>query len=360
MHNVPDAKLEVILAGSELVDKGLVARTWGNVSCRVDEQTFVITPSGIGYERLVPEFIVPVNIKTKNHEGDVRPSSEKGIHAAVYAANPDVNFIIHTHQTYATCISVAGFNDLAPTEAEQTALGGPLCLAAYAMPGTDKLKNNVVAVLNEDYAPILMERHGALIMGKDRAEAFDKSVIAEEVCRRAMHDIEYKADKPLAVAVNDAVGTNTPDRKTEADSPGYSGDPAAEEYCKAIFDAYHEITHIAYFSSPSVLASMSAAGSAVPAILDDYAQMVGIDAKVARKPKETAKKRKGRNAVFIKGLGVLCCAGSPSDCDALMMLVEKNAMAYRLAQYHGKVKPISYIERRLMRHIYVTKYSKKK
>jgi L-fuculose-phosphate aldolase len=360
MTDVQEAKLEVIRAGAELVEKGLVARTWGNVSCRVDDHTFVITPSGIAYERLVPEYIVPVDIKTKNHEGDVKPSSEKGIHSAVYAANPDVNFIIHTHQTYATCISVAGFNDLAPTGEEQATLGGPLRLAAYAMPGTDKLKNNVVAVLKEDYAPILMERHGALIMGKDRAAAFNKSVIAEEVCRRAMHDIEYNADKPLAVAVNNSAGTNTPDRKTEDESPGYSGDPAAEEHCKAIFDAYPEITHIAYFTSPSVLASMAAAGSAVPAILDDYAQMVGIDAKVARKPRETAKKLKGRNAVFIKGLGVLCCAGNPSDCDALMRLVEKNAMAYRLAQYHGKAKPISYVERRLMRHIYVTKYSKKK
>jgi L-fuculose-phosphate aldolase len=355
MNDVIEAKLEVIRAGAELTEKGLVARTWGNVSCRVDDRTFVITPSGIGYERLIPEYIVPVDIKTKAHEGDIAPSSEKGIHAAVFAANPDVNFIIHTHQTYATCISVAGFKDLAPTEAELEILGGSLRLAAYGMPGTGKLKNAVAAELTPGHAPILMERHGALIMGKDRDDAFRKAITAEEVCKRAMQGIAYEADKPLAVAT----------RQSTAESPetielSYSGEPAAESFCSAIFSAWPEITNIVYFNSSSVQTSMAKAGHAVPAILDDYAQMIGIDSKIARSPGSAASKLKGRNAVFVKGIGVLCCAGSESDCTAIMTLAEKNAMAFVLAANCGKVKPLSYIDRRLMRHIYVTKYSKKK
>jgi L-fuculose-phosphate aldolase len=105
---VNEAKSEVLKACEELVARGLVARTWGNVSCRVDETCFVVTPSGVGYERLEPGCIVEVDINTLAHKGDIKPSSEKGIHADAYRVNAATNFVIHTHQTYATCLSVAG------------------------------------------------------------------------------------------------------------------------------------------------------------------------------------------------------------------------------------------------------------
>ena len=41
-----EAKETVVLAGKKLVESGLIARTWGNVSCRISDSHFVITPSG--------------------------------------------------------------------------------------------------------------------------------------------------------------------------------------------------------------------------------------------------------------------------------------------------------------------------
>jgi hypothetical protein len=178
-----------------------------------------------------------------------------------------------------------------------------------------------------------------------------------------MQGITYEADKPLAVAVRHNMPpspADLPPSPNETIELSYSGEPAAESYCAAIFSAWPKITNIAYYNSPSVMSAMAEAGHAVPAVLDDYAQMIGVNAKIARSPKSAAGKLKGRNAVFIKGVGVLCCAGSESDCSAIMTLAEKNAMAYVLADRYGKVTPISYIDRRIMRHIYVTKYSKKK
>ena len=57
-----EIKKEIIDAGLELLEKGLIVRTWGNISCRVDKKHFLITPSGIKYEDLTPEKIVLVNI----------------------------------------------------------------------------------------------------------------------------------------------------------------------------------------------------------------------------------------------------------------------------------------------------------
>lgn len=75
--DILQAKKEVIAAGLRLVEKGLIARTWGNVSCRVDENSFVITPSGKPYEGLTPDDIVEVKIDTLSYEGNVKPSSER-------------------------------------------------------------------------------------------------------------------------------------------------------------------------------------------------------------------------------------------------------------------------------------------
>ena len=52
----------VIEAGLRLLEEGLIARTWGNISARISEDQFIITPSGLAYETLEPEQLVKVNI----------------------------------------------------------------------------------------------------------------------------------------------------------------------------------------------------------------------------------------------------------------------------------------------------------
>jgi len=83
----------VLAAGIQLLDRGLIARTWGNISARLSESEFLITPSGRAYETLTPEELVAVKIADCSWEGDVKPSSEKGVHAALYALRPEVDFI---------------------------------------------------------------------------------------------------------------------------------------------------------------------------------------------------------------------------------------------------------------------------
>ena len=79
--DILEAKELVIRAGKELLQAGIIVRTWGNISCRISDTQFVITPSGLAYEDLTPDQIVLVNIADCSYDGDVKPSSEKGIHA---------------------------------------------------------------------------------------------------------------------------------------------------------------------------------------------------------------------------------------------------------------------------------------
>ncbi|MBR2893750.1 MAG: class II aldolase/adducin family protein, partial [Clostridia bacterium] len=106
--DILEAKEIVIKAGHELLKAGLIVRTWGNISCRIDDKSFVITPSGKAYDTLTPDDIVLVNIADLSYDGDVKPSSEKGIHASCYELRPDMNFVIHTHQKNASVVSTLG------------------------------------------------------------------------------------------------------------------------------------------------------------------------------------------------------------------------------------------------------------
>ena len=80
--------------GKKLQQAGLVARTWGNISCRIDENHFVITPSGLDYETMTAGDLVLMDIRNGVCCGTHKPSSEKGVHLAAYQTFPEVGYVI--------------------------------------------------------------------------------------------------------------------------------------------------------------------------------------------------------------------------------------------------------------------------
>ena len=139
--NLTEARNQVIDMGIKLLQTGLIARTWGNVSSRVDKNHFVITPSGRDYTGLTPEEIVITNISDGRSWGDVHPSSEKGVHLAGYRYFKDVNFIIHTHQPEASVLSALEMD--MDANIAGSFLRGCIPCAEYGFPGTDELRDAV-------------------------------------------------------------------------------------------------------------------------------------------------------------------------------------------------------------------------
>lgn len=175
-----EARALVIEAGHKLLETELIARTWGNISCRISETEFIITPSGRAYDNLRPEELVKCKIADCSYEGDIKPSSEKGIHADGYRLRPDCNFIIHTHQFYATIVGVTGDDIQNPF----------VPCASYGIPSTGKLRRAVAKAVeaNPDSKAVLMTRHGAMCMGADYEEAFKVAFDLEEVCKRTYEE----------------------------------------------------------------------------------------------------------------------------------------------------------------------------
>ena len=90
-------------ANRELVERGLVVSTFGNVSAMDRVLGLIaIKPSGVAYDKLSPQNMVLLDAEGKKVEGDLNPSSDTKTHVRLYQAFPDIGGVVHTHSVYAT------------------------------------------------------------------------------------------------------------------------------------------------------------------------------------------------------------------------------------------------------------------
>lgn len=172
----------IIEGGLRLVKEGLVARTWGNISIRVDDTYMLITPSGRTYEDLTPEDIVLVNYHTSEYEGSIKPSSEKELHCEIYRTRKKINAVIHTHQMNASTVAAA-HREVPPILDDMAQIIGPTVrVADYALPSTKKITKKTVRALKGRNAA-LMANHGAVCVGRDLDETFVVCQVLEKACK---------------------------------------------------------------------------------------------------------------------------------------------------------------------------------
>lgn len=182
MENLEDIKQKILEGGQRLLKEGLVARTWGNISIRVDDTHMLITPSGRAYETLTGEDLVLVNYVTCKYTGSVKPSSEKGLHCEIYRTRKEISAIIHTHQMNASTVAAA-HREVPPILDDMTQIIGPTVrVAAYALPSTKKITKKTVKALKGRNAA-LMANHGAVCVGRDLDEAFVVCQVLEKACK---------------------------------------------------------------------------------------------------------------------------------------------------------------------------------
>ena len=105
-------KEQVCNANLELVKRGVVIYTWGNVSGIDREKSLVvIKPSGVDYDGMSPDDMVVVNLNTGDVvEGNYKPSSDTPTHLEIYKAFPEIGGISHTHSVNAVAFAQAGID----------------------------------------------------------------------------------------------------------------------------------------------------------------------------------------------------------------------------------------------------------
>ena len=99
-------RCELIECARAMEHYGLVMLSGGNVSLRMKDGTFLVTPSAMAYDSMIPEDIVLVNGKGETIEGKRRPTSDLEAILYIFEKMPDVNVVLHTHQPKAVAVSL--------------------------------------------------------------------------------------------------------------------------------------------------------------------------------------------------------------------------------------------------------------
>ncbi|MHB0877675.1 MAG: class II aldolase/adducin family protein [Anaerolineae bacterium] len=180
-----DLRGQVLATARAMLQAGLTVGNSGNVSARVpgaDRLLVAITPHGAYYDTLDDEDIVVVDAEGEPVAGDGLPSVELGLHAAVYAARPDVGAIVHAHPPMASAAAVIGRPIPPILEDQMIYLGGQIEVAAAALSGSTELSANALAALGRRNA-CLLGNHGALAVGRDLREALCACQYLEKVAQ---------------------------------------------------------------------------------------------------------------------------------------------------------------------------------
>ena len=156
----------------------------GNISQRF-EDGFLITPSGIAYERLQPGDIVYVGMEGSSRDS-LAPSSEWRMHRDIYVNHAEAGAVLHAHSTFATALSCLRVDIPAFHYMIAVAGGTDIRCADYALFGTQALSNNMLTALSDRRA-CLLGTHGMICFHDNLDKALWLGVEVETLARVYWH-----------------------------------------------------------------------------------------------------------------------------------------------------------------------------
>ncbi len=182
---MPELRRQLIATACRMAPANLNRGAAGNLSVRArenGEDGYLITPSGMDYEVLVPEDIVFMRLDG-TPDGRRKPSSEWRFHHDIYAARPEAGAILHAHSPFATSLACLR-RDIPPFHYMIARFGGDtIRCAEYATFGSQALSDNALAAMR-DRCACLLANHGLLVFGTTLEHMFILAVEFEALCEQ--------------------------------------------------------------------------------------------------------------------------------------------------------------------------------
>ncbi len=383
------AKNLVVDMGKRLLQSKLTIRTWGNVSVRISEDLFAISPSGYFYETMKPEDVVILNVNDPDDYGNIKPSSARHIHAEIYKLDGSVNFIIHTHQKFASALAGSSQELKIENEKYKNILGDFVPIVKPAPTGSKKLAKNVLACLKKNFShTLLIPQNGVVSFDMSMEEVFQKAIALEKFSKEYIFSIDYglafehyrnerKSSQPLLqFYASKRVGdfcfiydknTEMPICKIDIESGKIitgDFDFTSDLHCKI----YRERPDINFIEQSALPASLYVARKLkpkqiIPPFIEDFAQMAGeniharsfFENRADKLSIEIINLLKNRNAIAIIDSGVLCCTAEQYDMEVLKEIVEKNLLAFALSLKFKNYPPLNPRKVKKLRKAYLRK-----
>lgn len=199
---------EVFEANLELVKRGVVIYTWGNVSgIDRDKGLMVIKPSGMNYAEMNPMDMVVVDVETGDVvEGKYKPSTDTPTHLELYRNFSDIGGIAHTHSTNAVAFAQAGLSIPALGTTHADYFHGDIpCTRNLTK---DEVENayelNTGKVIVEtvkqfgysslEVPGIIVRNHGPFAWGKNPAQSVYHAVVMEVIAEMSIKSLMLNSE----------------------------------------------------------------------------------------------------------------------------------------------------------------------
>lgn len=171
--NINEVKDQICDVCHKMWQPGWVAANDGNVSVKMGDGTWLITPSGVSKSFITPDKLMLVNEKMEVVDGpkEYKPSSEMKMHMRCYEVREDVGAVVHAHPPTATGYAVANIPLDEYSMIETVIAIGSIPVTPYGTPSTYEVPDAITPYLQE-HDVMLLQNHGALTVGCDLITAY--------------------------------------------------------------------------------------------------------------------------------------------------------------------------------------------
>ena len=164
---------------------GLTTTSGGNISLRVSDELFLITPSATDKGFMKWKEVGIMSFEGKNLTPDLRPSIETDLHRGIYKRNKDVSAIVHAHPVFASSFTAMKAQINTDLTAEARAICGKPLLVPYALMGSQDLAD-IAAKSSSEADLLLLENHGIIALGSTLLQAFDRLEVLENAAKMTL------------------------------------------------------------------------------------------------------------------------------------------------------------------------------
>jgi 3-dehydro-4-phosphotetronate decarboxylase len=176
---------QITATGASLFNRGLTPGSSGNISVRLPDGGWLMTPTNACLGTLDPARLALFDASGRHVSGDA-PTKESFLHFSMYGERASAGAVVHLHSTHATAVSILRDVDPADVLPALTAYYimrvGRLPLIPYFPPGDPDLAHAVRALAGRHHA-VLLANHGPVVAGSTLADAQHASEELEETAR---------------------------------------------------------------------------------------------------------------------------------------------------------------------------------
>lgn len=161
-----------------LYKQRLTTSSGGNVSMKNSDGYIFITASQTDKSCIKYKDIIVFDSELNNLTPELKPSMESEMHINIYKMRPDISAIVHSHPIYASTFAIIDTKFYSSLTGEARYVLGEVAEIDYELMGTKKLAELSANKLKNSNVGI-MKNHGAITLGKNLFEAYDRMEVLE-------------------------------------------------------------------------------------------------------------------------------------------------------------------------------------